>query len=71
MAAALAASSAGCANDDGGSFCCRCTCCDAVATLERSDQTWPNCDDPCRKTCAEELGCNQMVELAESCDPAE
>lgn len=55
---------------DAGAYCCRCTCCHADVTLERDDQSWPNCDDPCRDYCEQQLGCTEMVELAQPCDGA-
>ena len=67
MALALAMVGAGC-GEDAGAYCCSCTCCNADVTLERDDQSWPSCDDPCRTYCETELGCTEMVELAQSCD---
>jgi hypothetical protein len=66
---ACAAALAACGDDEVGSYCCDCRCCDADVHLTRDDQSWPNCDEPCRRTCEQELGCQEMVETAVSCNP--
>ena len=66
LAGALLAAS-GCGSDT-GAYCCQCLCCQQTVTLRRSDQSWPECTDPCRTFCEAELACHQPVEQAEACD---
>jgi hypothetical protein len=67
LGGALALGSTACATDT-GAFCCTCVCCSKTATLTRQDQSWPDCVDPCRTYCEQQLGCHQMVTSADPCD---
>src|SRR5512143_3990230 len=71
LAVAEALLGAVCGDDDTGAYCCDCVCCGASVHLTRDDQSWPECDSPCRRSCEEELGCHPMVESAVDCDPPE